>query len=239
MLQNFLLFFSILFWALSPSYAGKSYAVKESVVWDIKFDSVSTIVLENNSMSTLKEPNIVQNSINYSMRLNKATGYGQFIFNIKNNGNIDVKVKEIVVTGIEGYEDNVNVKVDNLRIGDVIKSKTDLNNIPSDIPMKYSYKGDTSYHNSNSKYNSVVLPSTTQTVQANFLRHDLKYTSNTWYYDMYDFVVTCKAEVPPTLKTINSRVYTYTNCTLYVPYDSVELYEEHSYWGQFNVLPIE
>lgn len=117
------------FWALSPSFAGKSYAVKESAVWDVKFDSVSTIALENNSMSTLKEPNIVLNSVNYSMRLNKATGYGQFIFNIKNNGNIDVKVKEIVVTGIEGYEDNVTVKVDNLRIGDVIKSKTDLNNI--------------------------------------------------------------------------------------------------------------
>lgn len=112
-------------------------------------------------------------------------------------------------------------------------------NIPSDIPMQYSNKGVTSYHNSNSKYNSVILPSTTKVVQANFLRHDLKNTSNKWYYDMYDFVVTCKAEVPPTVEYVDGRVYTYTNCTLYVPYDSTELYEEHSFWGQFTVLPIE
>lgn len=111
--------------------------------------------------------------------------------------------------------------------------------IPADIPMKYSYKGDTSYHNSNSKYKYVILPSTTETVQAQFLRHDLRNSSNTWYYEMYDFIVTCKAEIPPTVDHIDGRVYTYTNCTLYVPYDSTELYEEHSFWGQFTVLPIE
>lgn len=111
--------------------------------------------------------------------------------------------------------------------------------IPSDSKMKYFANATTYYYNANSKYSSMILPSTTTSVYGDFLRHDLTITNNKRIYNMYDYFVTCKAVIPPNvISTSDKNDYNYNNCTLYVPAESVDLYKEHLMWGKFNVLPI-
>ena len=88
-----------------------------------------------------------------------------------------------------------------------------------------------------SKYKKAILPSTTTSVDINFLRYTGIGTSKVY---VEDYVVICKATTPPTITGINKSItYTITNCTLYVPSESVKAYKAHDRWKQFNVLPIE
>lgn len=114
-------------------------------------------------------------------------------------------------------------------------------NIPSDKPISVTKNMVTTSFITNSKYSTIILPSTAEIVEPDFLRFDREITATKMIHYMRDFNVVCKAAIPPTFKTSNTAkeyIYNYINCTLYVPSESLDAYKEHSVWGQFNVLPI-
>lgn len=138
-----------------------------------------------------------------------------------------------------GFDSEKNIDMSFCPMLSVIEYSEGVTTIQEDVRMFYSTGSYSSSHNLNSKYSTVILPSTTKTVKASFLRFDLRKVQNTWTYDMDDYVVICKAITPPKVQYLTDRVYNYNNCTLYVPSESVDAYKKHLIWGLFNILPIE
>lgn len=120
---------SLSFGALSKSNALTGVSVENRAVWKANIEKASTIAVDDNNVIVLKEPEISGNLIKYSIVLNRVTNYGQFQFNIKNDGNINARVKNIKIDGIDDYKQYVDVSLVNLKVGDVIKEGTLLNNI--------------------------------------------------------------------------------------------------------------
>lgn len=120
---------SLSFGALGTSNAMKGTAIKNKEVWSINVKNVSTIVAGDDDVNVVHEPVINGNAINYSMVLCHENEYGQFKFNIVNDGNIDAKIKKINIVGLDDYKPYVDVSLGNLNVGDVIEDDSTLKNI--------------------------------------------------------------------------------------------------------------
>lgn len=120
---------SLSFGALGTSNALHGASIEKKEVWDIKYDNISTIVVDDNYVKVLKEPVVNGEVITYSISLSTTNNYGQFQFDIKNDGNVDAKVTNIIVDGIRDYEKYISVSLTDLEIGDVIKAGTLKHNV--------------------------------------------------------------------------------------------------------------
>lgn len=104
---------------ISNAYQGTS--IQEKKVWSVKIDSISDLAMDQGAIEVLKEPVFNKFKINYGVKLIKPNSNAQFEFVIKNDGNIDAKVKDIQITGLEKYKQFVDISFVNLTVGDVIK----------------------------------------------------------------------------------------------------------------------
>lgn len=107
---------------ISNAYQGNS--VQEKKVWKINIDSLSDLAMDQGAVEVLKEPTFNKFKINYGVKLIKPNSNAQFEFIIKNDGNIDAKVRDIKITGIEKYKQFVDISFVNLAVGDVIKQQS-------------------------------------------------------------------------------------------------------------------
>lgn len=123
----FSLTFSVV--AFNQSSSSQGVGVSNREVWNVHVDNLSTIASDTMNVVVLNEPELMDNKIVYGINLNRVSGYGQFIFNIFNEGTVDAKVKNIKVTGIDDYKDYIDVSFKNLNIGDVIGKGKLLSNI--------------------------------------------------------------------------------------------------------------
>lgn len=113
-------------------------------------------------------------------------------------------------------------------------------------PLMYAYR---LFLNDN-EITDLEIPSTLSTIENYSFYNGINLTSvripstitsigdYTFYYCSNINRVTCLAATPP---TISSTTFTSNLIpdTLYVPFNSVELYRNHQYWGMFkNILPI-
>ena len=114
---------------LGISNASKGFSVEKKEVWSVNIDEVSSIAVDSNTINIMNEPTIVGNTISYSLKLKKVNDFGQFQISIENDGNVRAKVVDIVIKGYEGYENNIDISLKNLNIGDIIETETLLNNI--------------------------------------------------------------------------------------------------------------
>ena len=96
----------------------------------------------NNSINTsifLKEPRIDNNSIVYGVSLLEVGAHSQFYFTLSNKGTEEVVIDSINVTGLEGYQDNVTVTIQELNAGDVILPASNINvKVSTDYKKKYT-----------------------------------------------------------------------------------------------------
>lgn len=96
----------------------------------------------NNSINTSifsKEPRIDNNSVVYGVSLLEVGAHSQFYFTLSNNGTEDVIIDSINITGLEGYQDNVVVTVQELNAGDVILPGSKINvKVTTDYKKKYT-----------------------------------------------------------------------------------------------------
>lgn len=120
---------SLSFGALGTSNALKGTAIKNKKVWSVNIKNISTIAAGNEDVNVVHEPVVNGNVINYSMVLGHENEYGQFKFNIVNDGNIDARIKKINIVGLDDYESYVDVSLSNLSVGDIIEDDSMLKNI--------------------------------------------------------------------------------------------------------------
>ncbi len=121
---------------LGTSNASKGISVEEKEIWKVNVSDVSTIAVGNTNIIIDKEPFVNDNKITYGMKLSNVNDYGQFQFEIKNDGNVDAKVANINITGIEGLEQYIDINITNLEKGTVIEKGT----LHSNIKVITTYK---------------------------------------------------------------------------------------------------
>ncbi len=112
------------FGVLGISNSIQGVSIKEEEIWEVVLDNVTEIVMDEYAIEVLKQPSLDKYKINYGIRLNRAQSTAQFAFIVKNEGNVDAVVKDIKITGINGYENNLKVTLTNLAIGDVINAES-------------------------------------------------------------------------------------------------------------------
>ena len=100
--------FSVL--GISNSFKGTS--IKENREWNVYIDSLSIMNRDEELVELIKEPTVDKYKVSYGVKLNKARSNSQFEFTIRNDGNIDAEISEIIVTGIDQYSDYVKVKTE-------------------------------------------------------------------------------------------------------------------------------
>lgn len=120
---------SLSFGALGTSNASKGTAIENKEVWSVNVENISTIAVGNENVNIIHEPVLNSNSINYSMVLCRENDYGQFKFNIVNDGDIDAKVKKINIIGLDECKQYIDVSLSNLSVGDIIESESILKNV--------------------------------------------------------------------------------------------------------------
>lgn len=107
---------------ISNSIQGVSIEEKEN--WNVIIDEVTDIVMDEGSIEVIKEPSFNNYKVSYGIRLNKAESVAQFAFTIKNEGNVDAMVKNIKISGIDSYKDNLSISLSEIKVGDTIKAGT-------------------------------------------------------------------------------------------------------------------
>ncbi len=112
------------FGVLGISNSIQGVSIEEKEIWKVVLDDVTEIVMDEYAIEVLKQPSLDKYKINYGIRLNRAQSTAQFAFVVKNEGNVDAVVKDIKITGINGYENNLKVTLTNLAIGDVINAES-------------------------------------------------------------------------------------------------------------------
>ncbi len=114
---------------LGTSNASRGISIEDKEIWKVNISNLSTIAVGNTNIIIDREPFINDNIVSYGMKLSNVNDYGQFQFEIKNEGNIDAKVSNIKITGIEGFEQYIDIGITNIEKGTIIKKGTLLSNI--------------------------------------------------------------------------------------------------------------
>ena len=111
------------FGLLGISNSVKGMSIKEEKKWNVSIDQVSELATDSESVEVIKEPAFSNFNANYGIKFNDV-GSSQFEFLIKNEGNTDALVSDVVVTGLEDYGNYVETEFVNLNVGDVIKKES-------------------------------------------------------------------------------------------------------------------
>jgi hypothetical protein len=111
------------FGVLGVSQSVKGLSIKENKVWRLSIDDVSKLATDNEFVEIIKEPEFKKYNVSYGVNFKKI-GSSQFEFLVKNEGDFDALVSDIVIAGLEQYEEYVEIEFVNLNIGDVIKKES-------------------------------------------------------------------------------------------------------------------
>lgn len=111
------------FGVLGVSQSVKGMSIKENKVWKLSIDEISKLATDNEFVEIIKEPELKKFNVSYGLKFKKL-GSSQFEFLIKNEGKFDALVSDILVTGLDQYEEYINIEFVNLNIGDIIKKES-------------------------------------------------------------------------------------------------------------------
>lgn len=113
------------------SYMEESVRVSHEInnTLDVEISDVSTIALNDEGITVLKEPSITNGKINYSLLLEYLDSYSQFQFSVTNHSDFDVRVASINIEGLDNNSEYVTVELANLKVGDIIEAGVLLNDV--------------------------------------------------------------------------------------------------------------
>ena len=104
--------------------SGKAMAIENE--YDIKLDNIKEVSTSLNTILFSAEPSIINNSINFSLNSMVPNNQASFKFDLYNNSIIPTKIKSITLNGIDKYQANIEYKITNLAVGDVIKGESKI-----------------------------------------------------------------------------------------------------------------
>lgn len=112
------------------SNANQGIALENIEVYDVKINDISDIYFEDGTVEIIKTANIDdKNIINYGVLLKEIDKYSQFQFDIENKGNIDIKIKNIIISGYEEYKDYVDIEVVGINVGDIVEKSSVISGV--------------------------------------------------------------------------------------------------------------
>lgn len=120
------------------SYMEESVRVSHEIsnTLNVEVSDVSTIALNDEGITVLNEPSIVNGVISYSLLLEYLDSYSQFQFAITNRGDVDVRVASINIEGLNENSEYATVELTNLKVGDVIEAGVLLSDVK--VVTRYS-----------------------------------------------------------------------------------------------------
>jgi len=90
--------------------------------FDVDIDLVNDFYISEDNTLWLEEPNIDNEEISFGISLYNLNSKGQFSFNVENKGDIDAKLKAIVIEGLDDYNDYLDYSIIGLSVGDIIEA---------------------------------------------------------------------------------------------------------------------
>ena len=111
------------FGLLGISNSVKGMSIQEKEEWNVSIDEVSSLATDNETVEVIKEPEFKKFNANYGVKFGNV-GSSQFEFLIKNEGNTDALVSDVVITGLEEYGNYIKTEFVNLNVGDVIEKES-------------------------------------------------------------------------------------------------------------------
>lgn len=120
--------------------------------YDIHFENLTDIVLENENIEIIKKPEICNNDgVSFGILLKNVNAQANFDFNIVNRGNVKAVVKKVKVTGIDKYKDYLDFEVvgveslqtinvqESIKVSVIVtykKELLDVNSVLLEIPLE-------------------------------------------------------------------------------------------------------
>ena len=95
-------------------------------IYEIILSNIHEVKTTNESVSFKQQPVINGKEIYFSISSLSPGSNASFKFDIENLGNINSKIKEIKLSGLENYEKNVSYKISNLKEKDRIKKESKI-----------------------------------------------------------------------------------------------------------------
>ena len=92
-------------------------------IYDIKIDNINSELTSNENITFKEKPVSTYNEVFFSVANLIHENNISYKFDIINSGNIDIEIENIELKGIDNYKDNITFKIDNLKIGDIIKGE--------------------------------------------------------------------------------------------------------------------
>lgn len=111
------------FGVLGVTNSVQGISIQEKKEWKVIISDVSKLAMDQGAMEVIHEPSFDKYKVNYGLKFINV-GHSQFEFTIKNDGDIDAIVNDIKVNGIDNYQNNIEVTLTELKIGDVIKANS-------------------------------------------------------------------------------------------------------------------
>lgn len=111
------------FGVLGITNSVQGVSIEEKKTWKLEINNLSKLAMDVGSIEVIKEPSCDKFKLSYGLKLINI-GISQFEFTIKNSGNIDTVVNDIIINGIDQYKDYLNITFSELKVGDVIKSNS-------------------------------------------------------------------------------------------------------------------
>lgn len=111
------------FGVLGITNSVQGVSIEEKKIWKIEINDLSKLAMDEGAIEVIKEPSCNKFKLSYGLKLINV-GNSQFEFTIKNDGNIDAIVNNIKINGIDEYKDYLNITINELKIGDVIKGNS-------------------------------------------------------------------------------------------------------------------
>lgn len=106
---------------LTTTYAYTGIATVSKEKYEVTIKDVTDFFEDGENITIVKNPIIVKNDITYGLSLGQVNEYTKFQFNVDNTGNVNAKVKEINITGLEAYQDNIEISIKGLEVNQIIE----------------------------------------------------------------------------------------------------------------------
>lgn len=109
---------------LTTTYAYTGMATISKEKYNVEIKDVTDPFSDGKNIKILKNPKIMNDKIIYGVLLSETNDYTKFQFTIENTGNVNAKINEINITGLEEFKDYIDIQILGLPENKIIAENT-------------------------------------------------------------------------------------------------------------------
>lgn len=112
----------ISFISLNMVDARSGLAVLKADSFVVTLDSVKDFYITEDNTFWIKEPSLNNGEVNFGISLHEVNSKGQFSFIIANKSDVNAKLNDIIIEGLDNYKDYIDYSITGLSVGDEIEA---------------------------------------------------------------------------------------------------------------------